>query len=131
MACTCSVFEGLATITTKVGRLSLSEPKPYDVHAPKQGRPVIWLPVSIMLMAGSWLMASVFMLRMKTMSSTVFLVQGKSSVTHMPHSPARSNLNFEGAMGKRAWPEVMVVSRWPIRTDSGRSLSYHFCMTGL
>ena len=31
----------------------------------------------------------------------------------------------------RAWPDVMVVSRWPIRMDSGRSLSYHSCMTGL
>ena len=29
----------------------------------------------------------------------------------IPHWPARLNLNFEGAMGKRAWPEVIVVSR--------------------
>jgi len=28
-----------------------------------------------------------------------------------------------GAIGNRAWPLVMVVSRWPIRTLSGRSLS--------
>ena len=31
IACTCSVFVGLATSTTKVGRLSFSEPNPYDV----------------------------------------------------------------------------------------------------
>ncbi len=43
----------------------------------------------------------------------------------MPHLPYWANLNFDGAMGNRAWPEVMVVRRWPMRTESGRSLSYH------
>ena len=49
----------------------------------------------------------------------------------MPDWPQRSNLYIEGAIGKRAWPLVIVVSRWPMRTDSGRSLSYHSPMTGL
>ena len=35
IACTCSVFVGRATSTTNVGRLSLSEPRPYDAHAPE------------------------------------------------------------------------------------------------
>ena len=40
-------------------------------------------------------------------------------------------ISFEGAIGKRFCPLVMVVSRWPMRTESGRSLSYHSCITGL
>ena len=55
-------------------------------------------------MAGSWLIASVFMLRMKHMSSTILAVYGSSSLTHMPHLPCWANLNFDGAIGKRAWP---------------------------
>ncbi len=42
----------------------------------------------------------------------------------MPLLPWRAKRYLEGAMGKRDWPEVMVVSRWPLRIDSGRSLSY-------
>ena len=76
-------------------------------------------------------MASVCMLRMKHIWSTTFEVQGSSSQTHMPDRPCRANLNIDGAMGNRAWPEVMVVSRCPMRTDSGRSLSYQSFMTGL
>ena len=43
----------------------------------------------------------------------------------MPHLPCWANLYFDGAIGNRAWPLVIVVSRWPMRTESGRSLSYH------
>ena len=65
------------------------------------------------------------------MSSTIFAVCGSSSVTHMPLLPCCANLYFDGAIGNRAWPEVIVVSRWPMRTESGRSLSYQSFMTGL
>src|SRR5690349_10513723 len=98
MACTCSVLVGLATITTNVGKSSFSEPKPYDSHEPRHGRPVIWLPVCRYEMAGSWLMASVCMLRMKHMSSTLFDRFGNSSLSHMPLLPYCANLNFEGAI---------------------------------
>jgi hypothetical protein len=81
--------------------------------------------------AGSWLIASVCMLRMKHMSSTIFAVCGSISLTHMPDWPYCANLYFEGAIGNRAWPLVIVVSRWPLRTDSGRSLSYHSAIFGL
>ena len=74
-------------------------------------------------MAGSWLIASVCMLRTKQRSSTIFAVWGSISLTHMPLLPCCLNLYFDGATGNRAWPEVIVVSRWPMRTDSGRSLS--------
>jgi len=56
-------------------------------------------------------MASVCMVRMKHMSSTIFAVHGSNSHTAMPHLPCLANLNFDGAMGKRAWPLVMVVRR--------------------
>ena len=65
------------------------------------------------------------MLRMKHISSTTLAVFGSSSLTHMPLWPCWANLYFDGAMGNRVWPLVMVVSRWPWRIDSGRSLSYH------
>ena len=76
-------------------------------------------------------MASVCMLRMKHMSSTILAVQGSSSLTHIPDLPWRANLNLDGAMGKRAWPLVMVVRRWLPRTDGGRSLSYQARRPGL
>src|SRR4029079_19666603 len=120
IACTCSVFVLFATITTNVGRLSLSDPRPYEAHAPRHGRPVFWLPLCISVMAGSWLIASVCMLRMNTRSSTDFLRFGNSSLIHIPDWPQRSKRYIDGAIGKRAWPLVMVVSRCPIRTDSGR-----------
>src|SRR3954468_17958415 len=131
IACTCSVLLLFATITTNVGRLSLSEPRPYEVHEPRHGRPVIWLPLCMSVIAGSWLIASVCMLRMNTMSSTDFFSHGKSSLIHMPDLPTRSNLYFDGAIGNRAWPLVIVVRRWPMRTDSGKSLSYQSFITGL
>ena len=61
----------------------------------------------------------------------IFDVHGKSSLTHMPDLPCCSNLYFEGAIGNRAWPLVIVVRRWPWRIDSGRSLSYHSFIFGL
>ena len=77
-------------------------------------------------------MASVCIERMNAMSSTHFAVCGSSSVfIHKPALAGLLNLYFEGAIGKRFWPEVMVVSRCPMRTESGRSLSYHSFITGL
>ena len=52
--------------------------------------------------AGSWLIASVCMLRMKHISSTILAFHGSSSLTHMPQLPCWANLYFDGAMGKRA-----------------------------
>ena len=85
----------------------------------------------MLVMAGSWLMASVCMLRMKHMSSTILAVHGSNSETHMPLLPCCSNLYFDGAIGNRAWPDVIVVRRWPLRIVSGKSLSNHSCMVGL
>src|SRR2546421_6726640 len=89
------------------------------------------LPVCMKVMAGSWLMASVCMLRMKHMSSTILAVHGSSSLTHMPHLPWRADFNFDGAVGERARPHVMVVSRRPLRVEAGRALSNQSFIFGL
>src|SRR5579862_663404 len=123
MACSCSRLLGVATSTTNVGRFLLSEPNPYETHAPRHGRPLTMLPVCISVMAGSWLMASVFMERMKHMSSADLAMLGITSESHMPHLPCCANLYFDGATGKRVWPDVIVVSRCPCRIESGKSLS--------
>ena len=81
--------------------------------------------------AGSWLIASVQTVLTSAMSSTIFAVQGSSSLTHVPDWPCRANLYFDGATGNRAWPLVMVVSRWPLRIESGRSLSNIASIFGL
>ena len=89
------------------------------------------LPVITNVQAGSWLIALVWTVFTSAMSSTCFAVCGSSSLTHMPHWPCCANFNMLGATGNRAWPLVIVVSRWPLRTDSGRSLSYQSASFGL
>ena len=69
-------------------------------------------------MAGSWLIASVCMLRMKHMSSTILAVYGSSSLTHMPHLPCWANLYFDGAIGK---PLLAARSSWSAAGPCGPS----------
>ena len=65
-----------------------------------------------MVMAGSWVIASVCIERMNATSSAHCEKYGSSSeFIHMPFCPYCANLYFDGAMGKRACFEVMVVSR--------------------
>ena len=45
------------------------------------------------------------------MSSAIFAVYGSSSDIHAPLWPCCENLKTDGAIGKRLWPEVIVVSR--------------------
>ena len=83
-------------------------------------------------MAGSWLIASVCIERMKATSSEHFENHGRSSeFIHMPAFPNCANLYLDGAMGKRFWPLVIVVSRCPPWTLGGKSLSYHLAISGL
>src|SRR5687767_13262783 len=96
------------------------------------GRPGISLPLITNVQAGSWLIALVLTLLITAMSSTIFAVWGSSSVLiHRPHWPRCSNLYFDGATGKRVWPLVMVLRRWPPCTDGGRSLSKNSLSLGL
>ena len=74
------------------------------------------------MIAGSWLIASVCIERMMQMSSAIVAVCGKSSLSQAPLWPCRANLKIDGATGKLFWPEVIVVIRWPIRTESGSSM---------
>ena len=64
-------------------------------------------------MPGSWLMASVRMERMMATSSAIRAVYGSSSEIQAPLCPCWWNSKTEGAIGKRACPEVMVVRRCP------------------
>src|SRR5260370_27496820 len=95
------------------------------------GRPGIWLPVQMYVTAGSWLIASVQTVLTRANSSTTFAVHGISSLAHTPALPCRANLYLDGATGKRVWPLVMVVSRWPLMIDGGRSLSNSSASFGL
>jgi hypothetical protein len=97
-------------------------PSPYESHDPRQGRPGSWFPVLTAIVAGSWLIASVWSERTTARWSTIFEVQGKSSVTQVPLCPAWANLKRLGATGKLFWPEVIVVKRWLPRTEPGSSL---------
>ena len=51
------------------------------------GRPGCWEPVWMNVIAGSWLIASVFIDLMTVRSSTIFAVCGSSSLTHVPDLP--------------------------------------------
>ena len=95
------------------------------------GRPGICWPVWMKVMPGSWLMASVCMERTMAMSSAMRAVYGRSSEIQAPLCPCWSNSKTEGAIGKRACPDVIVVRRCPWRIDSGRSLSYQSFIFGL
>ena len=89
------------------------------------GRPASCEPVWMKVMAGSWLIASVCIdLTMQQMSSTTWPVCGNSSLSHAPLWPCWANLNIDGATGKLFWPEVMPVSRWPMRIESGSSVPF-------
>jgi hypothetical protein len=69
------------------------------------------------------LIALVCTVLINAISSTIPAVCGSSSLTQRPHWPCCVNLNIEGATGRRVWPLVIVVIRWPLRTESGKSLS--------
>ena len=97
-------------------------PSPYESHDPRHGRPGSWLPELTAIVAGSWLMASVWSDFTSAMRSTMRAVCGKSSLTHMPLCPCCENLKRLGATGKPFCFEVIVVSRWSPRTDGGNSL---------
>ena len=59
---------------------------------------------------------------MIVMSSTISAVCGRSSLSHAPLWPCCVNLKIDGATGKLFCPEVIVVIRWPMRTESGSSV---------
>ena len=69
------------------------------------------------------MIASVLTVLTIAMSSTISAVFGNSSLIQAPFWPCWANLKTLGATGSRFWPLVIVVIRWPMRIESGRSLS--------
>ena len=113
------------------GRLLLSDPIPYESHAPMAGRPACCDPVWKKVTAGSWLIASVCIDLTMQSSSTILAVWGIRSLTHVPDLPCRANSNWEPAMGNDRWNAVMPVRRCPMRTDAGSSSPFIFRSSGL
>src|SRR5215217_1619870 len=113
--------------TTKPGRLSQSEPRPYQTQEPIEGRPEIVVPVFMKVWAGSWLMASVTIERTMQMSSATWPKWGKASQISWPFLPyflkaqvgprhLRAALPWSWAMG---WPLVKESGMgWPVISAS-------------
>ena len=59
--------------------------------------------------------------------AVVIFIAGRASIPNEVEDASK----IDGATGNRAWPEVIVVSRWPRRIESGRSLSYISFICGL
>ena len=82
-------------------------------------------------MAGSWLIASVYIDWMMHTSSTMSPVCGSSSLSHAPHLPCCANLKIEPASGIDDCCTDMPVSRWPPRTRSGSCSPFFSLSSGL
>ncbi len=81
--------------------------------------------------AGSWLMASVCMERMRQNLSAIFWVYGSRSEIHAPASP-HCLPPTSGCMTLNAfWLAVMPVTRCPPRTSSGSAFPWSFWSDGL
>ena len=94
------------------------------------GRPANWAPVWKKVTPGSWLIASVCIVRMKQSSSAIFAVWGISSLIQVPDSPCCSNSKADGTIGKPAWLTVIPVRRAPARSDSGSSVPRRSAICG-
>src|SRR6185437_2457829 len=98
-------------------------PKPYVSHDPMHGLPATCWPVWKNVMAGSWLIASVHVLRTIAISSAMRAVYGSRSEIQAPLRPYCLKSKTEGAIGNLVCPLVIVVNRCPLRIDGGKSWS--------
>src|SRR5262249_8823040 len=89
----------LEVITTKVGRLSVSLPSPYDNQAPMLGRPGTCAPVMKNVTPGAWLTASVYMLRTRQISSASAPTFGSIALSSIPDWPSLLNGLIAGRVG--------------------------------
>ncbi len=85
------------------------------------GRPASCEPVCANVIAGSWLIASVTIERTMQSLSEIFAVCGIRSPINSPVAADGVAPNWDGAIGNPVCPEVIVVRRCPLRTDSGSS----------
>src|SRR5262245_66696287 len=81
-------------MTTKPGRFSLTEPRPYVTHEPRQGWPERMRPEFIISIAEPWIGDSAYIEWRKAMSSTQVARCGKRSLTHLPQRPYCLNCHF-------------------------------------
>ncbi len=73
-------------------------------------------------MAGSWLIASVYIDLTMQMSSAMVCMWGSRSLIQVPCWPQRRPVHMGATTGIWAWPEVMPVRRWLPLTEGGMSL---------
>ena len=97
------------------------------------GRPGCWLPVWMKVIAGSWLMASVYTdLTMRDVVDDLARVCGSSSLSQVPILAVLLELEDRARRpGSELWPEVMPVMRWPRRIGVGQLGAVHFFRCGL
>src|SRR5262249_61773315 len=91
------------------GRFALADPSPYESHAPRVGRPGRCAPVSHIVAAGSWLIGSVTIDRMRVMSSATLAVCGRSSEKSIPTRPAFWKVNGHPTSGELPWARGITV----------------------
>src|SRR5688572_19704467 len=79
--------------TTNVGRLSLRLPRPYEIHAPMQGKPGVRKPVVWRYTPGPCTFVRDVMAMRNARSSTQVAKCGKAVLTHRPDWPCCANSN--------------------------------------
>ena len=94
------------------------------------GRPGCWNPVWMNVIAGSWLIASVFIVLMTVMSSTIFAVCGSSSLTQVPGLAVLRELELRARHRQRRLPHRLR-DALPLRTESGICVPWNFASAGL
>src|SRR5215216_6176170 len=83
------------------------------------------------VMAGSWLIASVYIDLTMQMSSAIFCMCGRRSLIQVPCWPQGRPDHIGATTGKWACPLVMPVMRCVPFTEGGRSLPWLFWRLGL
>ena len=79
------------------------------------------------VMAGSWLIASVYIDFTMQMSSAIVCMCGRRSLIQVPCWPQRRPGHIGATTGNLAWPEVMPVRRWLPFTEGGISWPWNLC----
>src|SRR5436190_17408438 len=82
--------------TTNAGRFSFSDPRPYEIHAPVEGRVASTVPVWKRLRAGVCVGLNVYMERMTQSLSATEASCGSRLLTSTPPLPCFLNSNGEG-----------------------------------
>src|SRR6478735_12307958 len=98
----------LSLMTTKPGRFLFSVPKPYDPHAPTDGRPPNTEPVFIMQTPPAWLMPSETQERMTARSSACSATFSNQLEIQRPLSPRCSHFRLHSRSGDFVSPIAVI-----------------------